>query len=99
MSSYPATTFRFQDRGQVREGFWADLVVFDPETVRDRATYTEPHQYPEGIPHVVVNGVVVLRDGQLTGARPGVVLRHGNALITAAREASSPSGGVNQSQW
>jgi N-acyl-D-aspartate/D-glutamate deacylase len=53
----------------------ADLVVFDPATVRDRATFTEPHQYPEGIPYVIVNGTVTVDDGAFIDARPGMVLR------------------------
>jgi N-acyl-D-amino-acid deacylase len=76
ITSYPASTFRLKDRSVVREGAWADLVVFNPRTVRDMATFTEPHQYPEGIPHVLVNGVFVVQDGKVTGARPGRVLRH-----------------------
>jgi N-acyl-D-amino-acid deacylase len=88
MTSYPASTFRFQDRGLVRQGAWADLVVFDPATVRDRATFSEPHQYPEGIPHVLVNGVVVLQDGNLTTARPGRVLRHHSSPAAASRPSS-----------
>ena len=76
MTSYPATTFRFKDRGLVREQAWADLVLFDPADVLDRATFSEPHQYPVGIPHVLVNGVLVVKNGEATGARPGRVLRH-----------------------
>lgn len=76
MTSLPASHFGFRDRGVVREGAAADLVVFDPARVRDRATYAAPHAAPEGIVHVLVNGVPVVRDGAPTGARPGVVLRH-----------------------
>lgn len=76
MTSLPANTFQFRQRGQVREGFWADIVVFDPEKVNDRATFAEPHQYAVGIPHVFVNGVAVIKDGEITGARPGQGLRH-----------------------
>jgi N-acyl-D-amino-acid deacylase len=54
---------------------FADLTVFDAATIRDRATFTDPHQYPFGIRHVLVNGVPVIRDGALTGAKPGRVLR------------------------
>ncbi len=75
MTSLPATVFRFAGRGQVREGFQADLVVFDPETVRDTATFNDPHHYPQGIRWVIVNGVVVIDQGRHTGARPGKVLR------------------------
>lgn len=75
MTSLPASVFRIPERGQIQEGFWADLVVFDPKTVRDRATFTDPHQYPEGIKHVLVNGQTVVEDSEPTPARPGRVLR------------------------
>ncbi len=74
MTSLPAQILGLKDRGQVREGFQADLVVLDPETVRDRATFFEPHQFPEGIEQVLVNGRFVVRDGKPTGALPGRVL-------------------------
>ena len=74
MTSLPARTFGFTDRGLIREGLAADLVVFDPGRVRDKATYTEPHQYTEGFDYVLVNGVVMVADGQLTEARGGQVL-------------------------
>jgi N-acyl-D-amino-acid deacylase len=76
MSSLPAKTFQFQQRGELREGFWADIVVFDPEKVSDPATYNDPHHYALGIPHVLVNGVPVIKDGKHTGAKPGMGLRH-----------------------
>jgi N-acyl-D-amino-acid deacylase len=76
MTSLPARTFRFRDRGLLREGFAADVVVFDPARVQDRATYTEPHQYSEGFDYVLVNGVVMVDEGRLTDARGGRVLRH-----------------------
>ncbi|HLL76884.1 MAG TPA: D-aminoacylase [Pyrinomonadaceae bacterium] len=75
MTSLPAQTFRLADRGLLREGFAADIVVFDPATVADRATFEQPHQYPVGIGHVLVNGVAVIAEGQATGARPGAALR------------------------
>lgn len=71
MTSQPAATFRLADRGLLEPGRVADVVVFDPETVVDRSTFEKPHQYPAGIPHVIVNGVPVLRDGKLTGDLPG----------------------------
>jgi N-acyl-D-amino-acid deacylase len=74
MTSWPATRMRLADRGLVREGMWADLVIFDLDRVEDRATYEEPTLFPEGIDVVVVNGVVVIEDGRHTGARPGHVL-------------------------
>jgi magnesium chelatase family protein len=71
----PDARLGLADRGRVAEGAWADLVVFDPATVADRATFQEPHQYPAGVEHVVVNGTVVVRDADHTGALPGRVLR------------------------
>jgi N-acyl-D-aspartate/D-glutamate deacylase len=68
--------FRFEERGLLRPGYWADLIVFDPGQVRDTATYTDPHHYAEGFVHVLVNGVPVIQNHELTGARPGRVLRH-----------------------
>ena len=76
MTSLPAAQFGFADRGRLAAGKAADVVVFDAGTVGDRATYAEPHQYPTGIVHVLVNGVVVVRGGTQTDARPGQVLRH-----------------------
>ena len=67
--------FGLVGRGLLVPGAWADVVVFDPATIADRATYDAPHQYPVGIRHVLVNGVPVVRDGEVTGARPGRVLR------------------------
>jgi N-acyl-D-amino-acid deacylase len=71
MTSLPARTFSFHDRGIIRPGFVADLVLFDPETVTDKATFTEPHQYTEGFDYVIVNGVAVVAEGKLTDQRPG----------------------------
>ena len=75
LSSVPAERLGLRDRGQVREGWVADLVVFDPATVADRATYERPAVHPDGIPHVVVNGRLAVRDGVETGDRPGRLLR------------------------
>jgi N-acyl-D-aspartate/D-glutamate deacylase len=74
MTSLPAGHFRFEGRGVIREGAFADLVLFDPARVRDNATYAAPHAFPSGLPHVLVNGVFVVRGGRPTGARPGQVL-------------------------
>ena len=63
-----------RDRGLVRPGMKVDLVAFDPATIRDRATFGEPHAYAEGVSHVVVNGFVVVDEGRPTGVRPGRVL-------------------------
>ena len=74
MTGYPAQKLRWPDRGLLRRGYRADLVVLNPALVADCATYQAPHQYPIGIQHVIVNGVPVIRDGVHTGARPGSVL-------------------------
>lgn len=75
MTSLPATTFGIRNRGLVREGHWADLVVFDPAKVQDNATFTAPHQYATGFARVFVNGVEVVRDDKHTGAKPGRPVR------------------------
>ncbi len=75
MTSLPAAVFGIRDRGVIRPGAFADLVIFDPEAIEDRATYTEPQQLATGVSYVVVNGVVVLDDGKFTAALPGRVLR------------------------
>lgn len=77
MTGMPARRLRLDHRGRVAVGAFADLVVFDPATVADRATFTDPHQYPVGIEVVLVNGEVVIRDGEHTGALPGRPLRVG----------------------
>lgn len=74
-TSLPAQRLGIKDRGLVREGLYADLVIFDPETIIDRATYQKPHQYSVGIEYVIVNGQVVLDRGRFTNARPGRVIR------------------------
>jgi N-acyl-D-amino-acid deacylase len=76
MTSLPASTFRLRDRGILREGDWADIVVFDPDKVQDNATFNEPHQYATGFQHVFVNGIEVVSNDHHTGARPGHALRH-----------------------
>ena len=75
MTSFPADRLGLTDRGRIVEGAYADLVVFDPVTVIDRATFVEPHQYPEGILWVVVNGVVTVEDGDFRDVRAGRILR------------------------
>ncbi|HEV2379725.1 MAG TPA: D-aminoacylase [Terriglobia bacterium] len=74
MTSLPAQIMGLQDRGLLRPGMAADLTIFDPQTIKDRATFEDPSQYPAGIPYVIVNGVVVIDQGQHTGAKPGRVL-------------------------
>ncbi len=75
MSSAVATRLHIKDRGLLKEGFFADVVVFDPETVGDHATYDEPHQLSTGIEHVFVNGIEVVNGGRHTGAMPGMPVR------------------------
>jgi N-acyl-D-amino-acid deacylase len=75
MTSLPARRLRLADRGSIAVGAAADLVAFDPATVSDRATFEDPHQFPVGVPHVIVNGAFVIRGGDHTGARPGRAVR------------------------
>ena len=76
MSSLPASAFHIAGRGQIQEGFWGDIVVFDPKKVEDRATFTQPHQYAAGFEYVLVNGSPVIEKGKLTDNRPGKGLRY-----------------------
>lgn len=75
LTSLPAHTFGIKDRGVVRKGAWADLSIFDPLNVSDRGTVFEPNQIAEGMVHVLVNGVLTLKNGLLTGQRNGQVIR------------------------
>ena len=75
MTSFPASKLGIQDRGLIRENMWADITVFDLEGITDQATYADPHQFPRGIPYVIVNGEVAVENEELTGARPGRILR------------------------
>jgi len=79
MSGLTASQLHIADRGLIKDGLAADLVIFDPATVADRATFTDPFQYPVGIPTVIVNGRVVLDEGRHTGERPGIVI-HGKGF-------------------
>ena len=74
LSGLPATNLSLDHRGFIKEGMFADVVLFDPATIADRATFEKPHQYAVGVKHVFVNGVQVLRDGEHTGAKPGRAL-------------------------
>jgi N-acyl-D-amino-acid deacylase len=76
MTSAAAGRLRIHDRGIIKEGYKADIVVFNPETVTDTATYREPHQYPIGIEYVIVNGKVTIAEGNHTGVLAGRVLRY-----------------------
>ncbi len=75
LTSLSADNLRIRDRGRLKPGYFADVVVFDPETIQDHATFENPHQYSTGMVHVFVNGEQVLRDGEHTGAKPGRVVR------------------------
>ncbi|RIV30730.1 D-aminoacylase [Flagellimonas lutimaris] len=76
LSQLPATNLKIQKRGSLTEGNYADVVLFDPETINDKASFEDPHQYSEGMQHVFVNGTQVLKDGEHTGKTPGQVV-HG----------------------
>jgi dihydroorotase/N-acyl-D-amino-acid deacylase len=75
MTGAVAQRLSIQDRGEIKEGLAADIMIFDPKTIIDRATYERPHQLSVGVRYVLVNGVAVVDDGKVTGAKPGVVLR------------------------
>ena len=79
MTPFPAQRIGLPDRGLLRDGFKADIVLFDPDTVKAPATKRNPKQYPIGIDYVIVNGVVVIDNGENTGALPGRGLRRGHA--------------------
>ena len=75
LSKLPATNLKIRDRGELAAGYFADIVIFDPSTVGDHATFDAPHQYSTGMEHVIVNGELVIHDGDHTGALPGQVVR------------------------
>jgi N-acyl-D-amino-acid deacylase len=75
LTSLPARNLRLERRGLLEPGYFADVVAFDPERIQDHATYDDPHRYATGVQHVAVNGTLVLRDGEHTGALPGRVVR------------------------
>jgi N-acyl-D-aspartate/D-glutamate deacylase len=75
MTSMPADQYNQNDRGRIVEGAYADLVVFDADQIQDHATYTDPHRYPTGIEHVMINGRFVIKSGALTGERPGMWIK------------------------
>ena len=75
LTSLPAERLGLSDRGTVKEGAWADLAIFDPNTFSERGTTFEPNQIAQGMRHVLVNGSFVIRDGEMTGTRSGKVLR------------------------
>jgi N-acyl-D-aspartate/D-glutamate deacylase len=90
MTAMNAEKAGIPERGLLKQGYWADVTVFDPKTVIDKATYTNPHQYPAGIPYVLVNGEVVLDNGRHTGALPGKVIR-GPGYRNSAVPARTPA--------
>tara|TARA_R110002073_G_scaffold133093_3_gene280131 strand:+ start:2388 stop:4064 length:1677 start_codon:yes stop_codon:yes gene_type:complete len=75
LTSLPASNLKIKKRGSLKEGYFADLAIFNPETIQDHATFAKPHQYATGMVHVFVNGKQVLKDGEHTGATPGQVVR------------------------
>ena len=75
LTSFPADNLGIADRGRLEVGYFADIAVFDPASIRDHATFADPHQYATGVRHVLVNGVPVLLDGEHTGALPGRFVR------------------------
>ena len=75
VTSLPARKFKFGDRGVLREGAYADIVIFNPVTVTDKGNQLDPRQYPEGIEHVIVNGTPVVDGSGHTGERPGKILK------------------------
>ena len=83
LSHLPAENLKINKRGLLKEGYYADIVVFDPEKIQDHATFEEPHQYATGVRHVFVNGQQVLKDGEHTGATPGRIVRGAGTATTS----------------
>ena len=77
VTSLPAGTFGLRQRGMLKDGYYADIVIFDGEEIIDRATFEEPFNLSAGIKYVFVNGVIAFKDGRLTGKRQGRILRNG----------------------
>ena len=96
MTGGSAAALRLVDRGTLQEGNWADVTVFDPDTVAEVATYDDPHQYATGISTVVVNGEVVIDEAEHTGALPGRVLRRGSQWRWLALGAAISTGGLGE---
>ena len=74
-AALPAENLSLENRGRLAEGYFADVLVFDPATIQDHATFEDPHQYSTGMVHVFVNGEQVIKDGEHTGATPGRLVR------------------------
>ena len=77
----PPARLALDRRGLIKTGYFADLAIFDPATIADRATFEKPHQYAVGMKHVLVNGQIVLKDGEHTGATPGRALKGPAAVV------------------
>jgi N-acyl-D-amino-acid deacylase len=90
MTTRPAQILGLRDRGQVRDGLAADLVVFDPATVGETNSFEKPKSYPTGVDYVLVNGVVVIDKGTHTGAKPGRALRSTSAQSRAGASTAAP---------
>jgi N-acyl-D-amino-acid deacylase len=100
LTSLPASNLKIRERGWLKKGYFADVVVFDPSKIQDHATFEKPHQYSTGVVHVFVNGTQVLRDGEHTGATPGRVVRgpgwkKRQAFATAPTEFEREDGGAS----
>ena len=80
MTAMPAAKLGLRSRGLLREGYFADITLFDPDTVSDQATFEDPHRYPSGIPYVIINGNVVVDAGQFNSRPAGRILRHAAAV-------------------
>src|SRR5438067_8915322 len=101
MTALPAQITGLTDRGMLRPGMAADITIFDPKTVLDKATFEDPMQYPVGIPYVIVNGVVVISKGEHTGAKPGHALygrgKQGRIRVRTYTQLLAPSLRLSQS--
>ena len=96
LTSLPAKNLKLHHRGELKAGYYADIVIFDPDNIQDHATYEEPHQLATGVVHVFINGTHVLRDGEHTGELPGRVVR-GPGWV-GWHEKGEPSSGLHQQQ-
>ena len=86
MTLFPAKTYGIENRGQLKKGLKADLVIFDPNTIIDKATFIQPHQYPVGISHVLVNGKWSIKNGEFLNKMNGVILRKTEQNTTSTGE-------------
>ncbi|HZX11176.1 MAG TPA: amidohydrolase family protein, partial [Acidobacteriota bacterium] len=72
--SLPAQVFRLKNRGKIGPGMYADIVIFDYKRFKDKATFSDPHQYSQGLEYVIVNGEIAVKDNKLTGKLPGIII-------------------------